>query len=168
MTDRGGPVAPRLRQWATLDALAERIGATGSLDGAIVVGSFAEGSPDAASDLDLVVCVGPGRFDDAWRGRTALHTTGAVAWWDASVVPGESGAHKWVTDDLVLVECLFAAPGGVRLAPPWRVVAGGADLAERFAPRPPVPRSEMGADVHPVERAYDELKEALRASRSVR
>ena len=32
-------------------------------------------------------------------------------------LPGQMGTHKWVTDDLVLVECLLAAPAsGVRLA----------------------------------------------------
>jgi hypothetical protein len=65
-----------------------------------------------------------------------------------------------------LVECLLAAPtSGVRLAPPYRVVAGDPGLAGRFTARPPIQRAELGQDVHPVERAYDQLKEVLRSHR---
>jgi hypothetical protein len=51
------------------------------------------------------------------------------------------GAHKWVTNDLVLVECLLAASdSGVRLAPPYRAVAGEPGLAERFTAAHPSSR----------------------------
>jgi hypothetical protein len=71
-----------------------------------------------------------------------------------------------VTDDLVLVECLLAAPAsGVRLAAPYRVVAGEAELADRFTARSPIQRTEMGLELHPVERAFDELKEVIRTHR---
>jgi hypothetical protein len=103
-------------------------------------------------------------FEDAWQLRHELHGTGSLACWDGRR-QAEAAAHKWVTADLVLVEALFAGPdSGVRLAPPWRVVAGDPDLALRFTPRPPIQRTEMGSDVHPVERAFDELKVALRAA----
>lgn len=56
--------------------------------------------------------------------------------------------------------------GAARLADPFRVVAGPADAAELLPRCPPVRREEMGANVHPVERAYEALKEALRAVRA--
>jgi hypothetical protein len=66
----------------------------------------------------------------------------------------------------VLVECLLATPAsGVRLAEPAAVLAGDRGLLDRFPRRPPVTRAEMAAhrvDVHPVERAYDQLKETVR------
>jgi hypothetical protein len=79
------------------------------------------------------VCVRDGRFAEAWQRRTVLQVTGAMVWWDGQLVPHQAGAHKWVTEDLVLVERLLAAPGsGVRLASPSRVVAGEPGLADRL------------------------------------
>jgi hypothetical protein len=112
------------------------------------------------------VCVHHGQFAQAWQQRTALQVTGAMVWWDHHLIPGQMGTHKWVTDDLVLVECLLAAPAsGVRLASPYRVVAGEPELADRFTARSPIQRTEMGLDVHPVERAFDELKQVIRTHR---
>jgi hypothetical protein len=166
MTGPASRAGSPLRQLATLAALIEHINASSWLDGAILIGSFAQGAPDAASDLDLIVCVRDGHFAEAWQQRTALHVTGAMVWWDQQFVPDRVGAHKWVADDLVLVECLLAAPdSGVRLASPYRVVAGDPGLAERFTARPPIQRAELGLDVHPVERAYDQLKEVIRSHR---
>jgi hypothetical protein len=166
MTARSGQTRSPLRQLATLAALVEHTSASSVLDGAILLGSFAHGTPDAASDLDLLVCVRDGDFATAWRQRTALQVTGAVVWWDQHLLPDRMGTHKWITNDLVLVECLLAAPdSGVRLAPPYRVVAGDPGLAERFTARPPIQRAELGLDIHPVERAYDQLKEVIRSHR---
>jgi Nucleotidyltransferase domain len=166
MTAQAGHASSPLRQVTTLAALAEHITASSLLDGAILVGSFARGTADAASDLDLIVCVRDGHFATAWQQRTVLQVTGAMVWWDQHLVPDRMGAHKWVTNDLVLVECLLAAPdSGVRLASPYRVVAGGPGLAERFIARPPIQRAELGLDVHPVERAYDQFKEVIRSHR---
>jgi len=67
MTTRTGQASSPLRQLATLAALAEHISASRELDGAILLGSFARGTPDAASDLDLIVCVHDGDFASAWR-----------------------------------------------------------------------------------------------------
>ena len=112
------------------------------------------------------MCVRDGDFATAWRQRTALQVTGAVVWWDQHLLPDRMGTHKWITNDLVLVECLLAAPdSGVRLAAPYRVVAGDLGLAERFTARPPIQRAELGLDIHPVERAYDQLKEVIRSHR---
>jgi hypothetical protein len=166
MTTLAGQASNLPRQAATLAALLEHITASSPLDGAILLGSFAHGAPDPVSDLDLLVCVRDGHFATAWRQRTALRATGAIVWWDQHLIPDRIGAHKWVTNDLVMVECLLAAPdSGVRLAPPYRVVAGDPGLAERFTPRPPIQRAEMGLDLHPVERAYDRLKEVIRSHR---
>ena len=165
MIARAGHASSPLRQSAILAVLLEHITASSVLDGAILLGSFAHGTPDAVSDLDLLVCVRDGHFATAWQ-RTALQVTGAMVWWDQGLIPDRVGAHKWVTNDLVLVECLLAAPdSGVRLAPPYRVVAGDPGLAERFTVRPPIQRAELGLDVHPVERAYDQLKEVIRSHR---
>jgi hypothetical protein len=71
----------------TLAALLEHITASSVLDGAILLGSFAHGTPDAASDLDLIVCVRDGHFAEAWQQRTALQVTGAMVWWDQHLVP---------------------------------------------------------------------------------
>jgi predicted nucleotidyltransferase len=154
-----------LRQERTLAALADRCARIEALEGAIVVGSFADGRADALSDIDLLLCVRPGRFDEAWASRDRLHVTGALAAWDdrRGGFP-EVGAHRWVTADIVLVEALIATPGsGVLLAPPWRVLAGPADLPDLFPQRPPIDRgTELRAASHPVERAFDTLKLALR------
>jgi predicted nucleotidyltransferase len=145
MTTRTDQASRSLRQLATLAALLEHISASSVLDGAILLGSFARGTPDAASDLDLIVCVHNGDFATAWRQRTALQVTGAMVWWDQHLLPDRMGAHKWITNDLVLVECLLATPdSGVRLAPPYRVVAGDPRLAERFGARPPHPTRRTG------------------------
>jgi hypothetical protein len=166
MTARTGQASSPLRQLATLAAVLEHITASSVLDGAILLGSFAHGTPDPASDLDLIVCVHDGDFATAWRQRIALQVTDAMVWWDQHLIPDRMGTHKWVTNDLVLVECLLAAPdSGVRLAPPYRVVAGAPGLAERFTARPPIQRAELGLDVHPVEHAYDQLKEVIRSHR---
>jgi hypothetical protein len=61
MTAPASRASSPLRQLTTLAALIEHINASGLLDGAILVGSFARGAPDAASDLDLIVCVRPVR-----------------------------------------------------------------------------------------------------------
>jgi hypothetical protein len=138
---------------ATLAAIDRPRQRSSWLDRAILLGSFAHGTPDAAGDLDLIVCVRDGHFATAWQQRTALQVTGAMVW-DQHLVPDRVGAHKWVTNDLTMVECLLAAPdSGVRLASPWRVVAGDPELADRFTARPPISRAELGTDVHPVERA---------------
>jgi hypothetical protein len=80
-----------------------------------------------------VLVVSEGGFDAAWAAREALHGDAALVCWDQRD-PGfdRAGAHKWITRDLVLVECLLAtADSGVRLARPAAVVAGDAGLIAR-------------------------------------
>jgi hypothetical protein len=155
------------RQWPTLERLIERVEASPALDGMILLGSFARGEVDALSDLDLVLVAPDGRFEAAWVARAELRGGSTLVAWDQRD-PGltQAGAYKWITGDLVLVECLLATPAsGVRLAEPAAVLAGDRGLLDRFPRRPPVTRAEMAAhpvDVHPVERAYDQLKEAVR------
>lgn len=133
--------------------------------GALLVGSMAAGTADAASDIDLIVCAHPGRFEQAWRHRNDLHAPGAlICWDDGRQSDREIGAHRWVTTDVVLVEALFATPhSGVRVAEPWKVIAGDASVASLFPARPPIDRAEFDlAAAHPVDRAFTELKAALR------
>ena len=161
--------ARQARQWPTLERLIEHVEASPDLDGAILLGSFARGEVDALSDLDLVLAVPEGGFEAAWAVRATLHAGPTVASWDQRD-PGfaQAGAHKWITGELVLVECLLAtATSGVRLAPPAVVLAGDPGLLDRFPTRPPITRAEVEAhpaDVHPLERAYDEFKRSVRSS----
>ncbi len=159
-------VGAPIRQDRVLAAVAERLAGWPEILGALVVGSLAAGTADAASDVDLIVCTRPGQFDAAWQRRRDLPVTGVLTWWDDGPEAGRQlGVHRWVTDDMVLVEALFAAPGsGMRLARPWRVVVGDAGVASSFTPRPPVDRAEFNLDAHPIDRAFDDLKRALRAA----
>jgi hypothetical protein len=161
--------ARQARQWPTVERLIERVEASPELDGAILLGSFARGEVDALSDLDLVLVVPEGGFGAAWAARATLRGEPVVAAWDQRD-PGfaQAGAHKWITEELVLVECLLAtATSGVRLAEPAVVLAGDPGLLDRFPRRPPITQAEVEADpgdVHPVERAYDQFKTSVRGS----
>jgi hypothetical protein len=159
-------VGEPVRQQRHLDDIAGRVAAMPEMLGAILVGSLAGGVADACSDVDLLVCTGDGEFAAAWARRHDLHGTATLTCWDQGPQEGsEIGVHRWVTSDMVLAEVLFAAPGsGVRLARPYRVVAGDPDVAGRFEPRPPIDRAEFSRDgAHPVDLAFDDLKNALRA-----
>jgi len=161
MESLGAPV----RQASALAAITRRLTSMPEVLGAFLVGSMAAGAADAASDIDLIVCAHPGRFDQAWRLRNDLHATGALICWDDGRESNhEIGVHRWVTTDVVLVEVLIATPGsGVRLAQPWKVIAGDASVAQLFPARPPIDRAEFDpAAAHPIDRAFSELKAALR------
>jgi len=153
------------RQQAALAAISRQLAAAADVLGALVVGSLAAGTADAASDIDLIICTRPGRFAEAWARRHDLHATGAlVSWDDQRQTATEIAVHRWVTPDLVLVEALFAAAGsGVRLAQPWKLITGEPEASAAFPARPPINRSEMNrAAAHPVDQAFDDLKVALR------
>jgi hypothetical protein len=159
------PLWPPDRQQTALTAITRQLAAAPDVLGALVVGSLAAGSADAASDIDLIICTRPGRFADAWARRHQLHATGALVSWDQQRQPASQIAvHRWVTPDFVLVEALYAAPGsGARLAQPWTLITGEPEVPAAFTARPPIDRSEMNRDAaHPVEQAYDDLKVALR------
>jgi hypothetical protein len=153
-----------LRQWPTLEALAEYVGQVQLFLGALLIGSFARGTADDMSDLDLILVSRDEGFEDIWQHRQDLHVTGALAAWDERFQK-RCGAHKWLTRDCVFVECLIAAPSsGVKLAAPFVVVTGEPNLPTRLEQRSPILRAEMGQAQHPVERAYDELKRTVRTS----
>ena len=133
------------------------------LEGAIVIGSFAAGTAD-------------GRFEKAWAARRELEGAEAlVAWDDTDPADPEIGARKWLTRDIVLVECLVATPAsGVKLAEPFRVVAGGDALPCSLARRPPIACEDVDAfardleaasRIQGVERAYHALVETVRSGR---
>jgi hypothetical protein len=135
------------------------------LDALLVVGSLADGAADALSDIDLLVIVREGQFEQAWAERGALHVTGTLCEWDQRLDErAEIAAHRWLTGELVLVEALIATTSsGVRLAEPWELAAGRPDTPIGLTHRPPIERDEMGAaEPHPVETAYDEFKSRVR------
>ncbi len=158
-----------IRQRRYLTALQRRVPKLPWIDAVVVIGSLAAGRADGASDVDLLICLRTGEFDAAWRQRTELHATGAVLSWDHRVDPaGRAGTHKWLTLDFVLVETLIAEPtSAVRLARPWRLLAGDPAAADRWPARPAISRAEVQArlePVHPVELAYDVFKQHFRSA----
>ena len=167
--------AERLRQWPTLVELVDRATRLPGFGAFILIGSFAGGSPDCMSDIDSLVSIDDGAFDAAWSDRTSLYGEAPAFVWDVRPDPErEVGAHKWMTPDLVLVECVLATPAArARLADPFVVLAGDPDRVETFERVPPISRGELqayvdqnrreGRDQPEVQRAYEELARALRA-----
>ena len=126
------PVPPVLRQWAVLDEIVERVAEVDSVDGVILIGSFAGGEPDALSDLDLVAVAALGRLHEAWEARHDLAGDAFVMWEPQPSAGREIKWFNWLTHDLVKVECGIAAPGSKELAEPFAVVSGHASLADAF------------------------------------
>jgi predicted nucleotidyltransferase len=166
-----------VRQQAVVERLVHRIEAAPAVEGALLVGSLARGEADDLSDVDLIVVVAERRFDEAWAARGELEGGEAlVAWDDSDPDRPEIGARKWLTRDVVLVECLLATrSSGVRLAEPFRVLVGNPGLPHGVARRPPIERPELDAYVtereatgrpfHAVEHAYAALTRAVRQAR---
>lgn len=162
------------RQATALAALASALEEHPNVLGALLVGSLARGGGDALSDIDCIVVTSQGAFDEVWHSRCSLHGSTVTTCWDHTDEggPPDARAHKWLDDNLVLVECLITTPAsGVRLAPPHRVLTGPDDLATHLEARPPIERDEMTAvgdrfarDLD-VETAYDLLKDAVRRRR---
>jgi predicted nucleotidyltransferase len=157
-----GSLGAPVRQDAALSAIARHLATTREVLGALVVGSMAAGTADAASDVDLIVCAHPGRFEEAWQIRNRMHVTGALASWDdKGDSDAEIGVHRWVTSDLILVEALFATPGsGVRLGRPWMVIAGETRVAACCPLRSSIDRAEFDPPemAHRVDHALDTQK----------
>ena len=104
------PEAERLRQWPLIVHAAETAASMAELDGLLLLGSFVAGRADQISDVDLVAVVAEGRFDDAWARRREFETPGTLFAWDVRVESdGDAASHKWISQDIVKVECGFAA-----------------------------------------------------------
>ena len=152
-----------LRQWPTIERLAGFARAHPSVfAAAVLVGSFAAGRADPLSDIDLILLVPDGGFAEAWGLRHDLHGSGILVEWDQlrEGMPGVAG-HNWVTDDLVVVETLFATPSSdFRLADPFVVLAGSVPAG--VTRRPPISRAEMTSWPHAVDLAYSTFKYVVR------
>jgi hypothetical protein len=170
--------AEQLRQWPVIVHAAEAAAAMPQLDGLLLLGSFASGRADQISDVDLIAVVAEDRFADAWARRRELETTGTLYEWDVHVESdGDAASHKWLTQDIVKVECAFAAAesSAMRLAEPYAVIVGDESVATRFPPLEPIAADVLEAYaqdlrdkgmVPEVETAYGELRRALRAARA--
>ena len=124
--------AEGLRQWPALVETLDRVARLDVFDGVIALGSLADGGADELSDLDLLAVTAPGRFEDAWAVRRQL-AGDVLAAWESRAEPDRRIAwFKWLTRDLVKVECGIAAPGSRELAEPLAVLLGPPSLADRF------------------------------------
>ncbi len=168
--------AERLRQWPLIVHAVETAATMEELDGLLLLGSFAAGRADQISDVDLVAVVADGLFDAAWARRREFETPGTLVEWDVRVESdGEAASHKWITQDVVKVECGFAdaARSTMQLAEPYGVLVGDTSVADRFPPLEPIPPDVLEAYaqelrdkgmVPEVEAVYGELRRALRAA----
>ena len=166
--------AERLRQWPLIVYASERISEMAEFDGLMLLGSFAAGRADDVSDVDLVAVVADGQFERAWQRRRELETPGTLFEWDMYTGDdGDAGSHKWITQDIVKVECgiVDAARSNMQLAEPYAVIVGDPAIAARFPPLEPIPRDVLEAYaqqlrdkglVPEVETRYGELRDALR------
>ena len=159
----GRDAAMRSRQWPTVERITAYVAEHPTVfAAAVLVGSFAAGRADALSDVDLIVLAPDGDFGAAWARRHDLHPGGVLAVWDQlrEGMPEVAG-HNWVTDELIVVETLFATPSSdFRLANPYVLLAGS--VPPDVSRRPPISRSEMRGWPHPVDLAYSTLKYVLR------
>ena len=121
-----------MRQWPTLEATAERAANVAALEGLILLGSFASGTPDELSDIDVIAVAAAGRFAEAWDARDRL-SEGALISWDLRPRVDTAG-HNWLTRDLVKVDCTIVDPdsGSRELAEPVVVLVGPASTPDRF------------------------------------
>ena len=167
--------ARQLRHWPTLVYVAERVEQSDLLDALIVIGSFAKVTADEASDLDLLIAVSEGEFDQAWERRSKLETRDALVAWDFRPEPDKPiGTRKFLTRDMIKVELQLsdAAAAEAVLAEPRFALVGEDAVMERYAPLNPIP-AEVLADyarriredglVPEVELRYSDLMAAIRA-----
>jgi len=161
------PIEHGSRQRAVLRGLLDRLVQRPWFRAAILVGSLASDVDDELSDIDLLVVVS--EFSRAWRERGELEARSAIVAWDASPVQDRVGAHKWITRDLVLVECLLGEPGAFRLAEPYELLAGDERILDAVPRRPRLTREQVreGPPVDPIERAYDDFKNTVRARQRI-
>lgn len=154
---------PPLRQHQAVDELAHRIAEISSIDGLVLIGSLAAGTADALSDVDTIAITTATGFGSPWADRHRLHADLVCACWDITEPDHpDVGAHKWISTEGVLVECLLTPPdSGVRLAQPAQVITADQDLINKLPRRDPITRTEMSGG-HPVEDAYDTFKNTVR------
>jgi hypothetical protein len=145
--------------------LVERVVGAPELAGLLLLGSFARGESDSLSDVDFVVVVEPGGFDDAWARRHRLHPDGVTCWDYPRPDDREVAAHRWLTEDLVLFDGLIASPSGTRVAEPLVVLVGPVTLADGMTRFDPTAERGGEIELHEVERLYGRLKLAARATR---
>ncbi len=121
-----------MRQWPTVEATAERAAKLDALEGLILLGSFASGTADELSDVDVIAVAAAGRFAAAWNARHRL-SEGSLLSWDHVLKPEYQG-HNWLTHELVKVDCTVVDPdsGSKELAEPFVVLVGPDSVAERF------------------------------------
>ncbi|MEJ7791250.1 MAG: nucleotidyltransferase domain-containing protein [Gaiellaceae bacterium] len=129
-----------LRQWPLIAHVAERVREHPDLEALILIGSFAKQSADEASDVDMVVAVSEGRFENAWADRHLLSPPDSLVKWDIRPDPErEIGSHRFLSRNVVKVEILLATPSsGFQLADPIAVVGGDESVVERFPRIPPI------------------------------
>ena len=121
-----------MRQWPALEATAERAANVDALEGLILLGSFASGTADELSDVDVIAVAAPERFAEAWEARHRLSQDALVAW---DLRPkADAAGHNWLTRDFVKVDCTIVDPdsGSRELAEPIVVLVGPASAANRF------------------------------------
>jgi len=163
----------RLRQWPLITHVAERVAALPDLDALVLIGSFAKGTADEASDVDMVVAVSESRFEAAWSERHQLRPPGSLAAWDVRLdFQQEIASHRFLSRDIVKVEILLATPtSGFRLADPIDVVVGDPAVAGSFERIPPIDPAVLEQyaqglrddDVLPeIELRYSDLMGAIR------
>lgn len=153
------------RHRAAFEAVLAAAAADPHVLGVVLIGSFAAATADEVSDLDVVLVVAEGEFDTAWQRRSS-YSADALRSWDVGPFDAPIAAHKWMTPQLVLVECLFAPAGsGARLGEPFLVVAGAASVMDSLRRRGTIPRAEIDSGEFtgdPAEWLYDALKLCLR------
>lgn len=174
----GRAAAERLRHWPTLMYVASKVQEAPELDALILIGSFARGTADEASDLDLLVAVSEGGIQAAWDQRTLLVPPDALLAWDdpRSDLGLEIVGRKFLSRDVVKVEVAMATPSSsFRLADPFVVAVGDEAVVDRFARADPIPpdlqeeyERELREDglVPEVEVHYSDLMRSIRAARS--
>jgi hypothetical protein len=161
----GRGAAVQLRQWPRIVDLAEHVSTSPLLAGLLLLGSFARGNADWLSDVDFIVVVESGRFEEAWDRRRDLHAEGDICWDYPRPDGREVAAHRWLTSDFVLFDGLIATTAGTRIADPLVVLVGEPNLADRMDRFDPTTKNGDEIELHEVERLYGRLKLAARAWR---
>lgn len=167
----GRDAASQLRLWPVLDDLVARLSSNSAYDAALLLGSLARGEGDDYSDIDLMLVVGDGRWDDAWPHRRELSGDALYAWDEFEAT--EKTKHAWLTREFVMVECSFTTTLGAHpLADPFVVIAGDPAAADRLPRLPPFTRERLQEIVDDLARQgktnhvqgrYGDLVAALRA-----